>query len=230
MTNQILDVKGLSGGYDDLIIVKDITLRVSSGQVVSLTGRNGVGKSTLMKLISGTLKFTNGTVFFLNSDIQKIAKHKRFDLGMSYAPQESIVFDELSLEENLTLHYEDSSLERYERLFKRFPRLEERLAQKAGTLSGGEKKLLSFSRTIAEPTKLVLLDEPTEGVQSDNIDLMSEVINEEKSKGRGFLIVDQNLTFLEAFNDIIHLIDHGEQIYKIEGVNFRKEIESRIVI
>ena len=134
MTNQILDVKGLSGGYDDLIIVKDITLRVSSGQVVSLTGRNGVGKSTLMKLISGTLKFTNGTVFFLNSDIQKIAKHKRFDLGMSYAPQESIVFDELSLEENLTLHYEDSSLERYERLFKRFPRLEERLAQKAGTL------------------------------------------------------------------------------------------------
>ena len=191
MTNQILDVKGLSGGYDDLIIVKDITLRVSSGQVVSLTGRNGVGKSTLMKLISGTLKFTNGTVFFLNSDIQKIAKHKRFDLGMSYAPQESIVFDELSLEENLTLHYEDSSLERYERLFKRFPRLEERLAQKAGTLSGGEKKLLSFSRTIAEPTKLVLLDEPTEGVQSDNIDLMSEVINEEKSKGRGFLIVDQ---------------------------------------
>jgi ABC-type multidrug transport system ATPase subunit len=67
-------------------------------------------------------------------------------------------------------------------------------------------------------------------VQSDNIDLMSEVINEEKSKGRGFLIVDQNLTFLEAFNDIIHLIDHGEQIYKTEGVNFRKEIESRIVI
>ena len=230
MTNQILDVKGLSGGYDDLIIVKDITLRVSSGQVVSLTGRNGVGKSTLMKLISGTLKFTNGTVFFLNSGIQKIAKHKRFDLGMSYAPQESIVFDELSLEENLTLHYEDSNLERYERLFKRFPRLEERLAQKAGTLSGGEKKLLSFSRTIAEPTKLVLLDEPTEGVQSDNIDLMSEVINEEKSKGRGFLIVDKNLTFLEAFNDIIHLIDHGEQIYKTEGVNFRKEIESRIVI
>tara|TARA_B110000438_G_scaffold303453_1_gene365002 strand:- start:192 stop:884 length:693 start_codon:yes stop_codon:yes gene_type:complete len=230
MMNQILEVKNLSGGYDDLIIVKDITLGVSLGQVVSLTGRNGVGKSTLLKLISGTLKSSNGKVLFLKSEIQKIAKHKRFDLGMSYAPQENIVFDELSLEENLTLHYEDSSLERYERLFKSFPRLEERLTQKAGTLSGGEKKLLSFSRAIAEPTKLVLLDEPTEGVQSDNIDLMSEVINEEKSKGRGFLIVDQNLTFLEAFNDIIHLIDHGEQIYKTEGINFRKEIESRIVI
>ena len=89
---------------------------------------------------------------------------------------------------------------------------------------------MSFSRVLAEPSKLILLDEPTEGVQSDNIELMAQIIREEKLKGRGFLIVDQNLTFLEAFNDIMHLIDHGEQIFKIEGVDFREEIEARVVI
>ena len=134
------------------------------------------------------------------------------------------------MEENLTLHYEESNLKHYQSLFEKFPRLRERLDQKAGTLSGGEKKLLSFSRVLAEPSKLILLDEPTEGVQSDNIELMAQIIREEKLKGRGFLIVDQNLTFLEAFNDIMHLIDHGEQIFKIEGVDFREEIEARVVI
>jgi ABC-type branched-subunit amino acid transport system ATPase component len=230
MADLMLEVKNLSGGYDDLIIVKNISLNVYSGQVVSVTGRNGVGKSTLMKLISGSLKLSDGTVFVLNQDVRSIAKHKRLKMGVSYAPQESIVFDELSLEENLTLHYEGTDLESYDEVFKYFPRLKERLGQRAGTLSGGEKKLLSFSRVIAEPTKMVLLDEPTEGVQSDNIELMAEIIIKEKAKGRGFLIVDQNLTFLEKFNDVIHLMDHGEAIFKMEGLMFREDIEERITI
>ena len=204
--------------------------RIHSGQAISITGRNGVGKSTLLKLIFGNLMPYQGEVNFLNSNLEKIASHKRLDLGISYAPQENIVFDNLTLEENLTLHYEESNLKHYQSLFEKFPRLRERLDQKAGTLSGGEKKLLSFSRVLAEPSKLILLDEPTEGVQSDNIELMAQIIREEKLKGRGFLIVDQNLTFLEAFNDIMHLIDHGEQIFKIEGVDFREEIEARVVI
>lgn len=230
MVDSILDVKNLSGGYDDLLVVRDISLEIHSGQAISITGRNGVGKSTLLKLIFGNLKPYQGEVNFLNSNLEKIASHKRLDLGISYAPQENIVFDNLTLEENLTLHYEESNLKHYQSLFERFPRLRERLDQKAGTLSGGEKKLLSFSRVLAEPSKLILLDEPTEGVQSDNIELMAQIIREEKLKGRGFLIVDQNLTFLEAFNDIMHLIDHGEQIFKIEGVDFREEIEARVVI
>ncbi|SVA04465.1 uncharacterized protein METZ01_LOCUS57319 [marine metagenome] len=183
-----------------------------------------------MRLISGSLPCSSGELKFLGSNIVQSGGHKRFSTGMSYAPQENIVFDDLTVEENLTIHYRDSSLDRYNALFEKFPRLNERLAQRAGTLSGGEKKLLSFSRVIAEPTQLVLLDEPTEGVQSENMYLMGQVINEEKSKGRGFLIVDQNLTFLEAFTDTIHLIDHGEQIFQTEGNKFRTEIESLIAI
>ena len=230
MTSSLLAIKNLSGGYGDLLVIRSVSLSVLSGRAISITGRNGVGKSTLMRLISGSLPCSSGELKFLGSNIVQSGGHKRFSTGMSYAPQENIVFDDLTVEENLTIHYRDSSLDRYNALFEKFPRLNERLAQRAGTLSGGEKKLLSFSRVIAEPTQLVLLDEPTEGVQSENMYLMGQVINEEKSKGRGFLIVDQNLTFLEAFTDTIHLIDHGEQIFQTEGNKFRTEIESLIAI
>ena len=212
-----IDIKDLKktykGGIDAL---KGINLTINKGDFFGLLGPNGAGKTTLMRLISGSLPCSSGELKFLGSNIVRSGAHKRFSTGMSYAPQENIVFDDLTVEENLTIHYRDSSLDRYNALFEKFPRLNERLAQRAGTLSGGEKKLLSFSRVIAEPTQLVLLDEPTEGVQSENMYLMGQVINEEKSKGRGFLIVDQNLTFLEAFTDTIHLIDHGEQIFQTE--------------
>ena len=230
MNSPILKIENLSGGYGDLVIVRNISLSVGEGCAISLTGRNGVGKTTLMRLISGTLPLSDGRVDFLGASIGEIAEHQRFALGISYAPQERIVFDSLTVEDNLTLHYQVSDLSRYTALFEKFPRLFERLEQRAGTLSGGEKKLLSFTRAIAEPTKLVLLVEPTEGVQSDNIRLMAQIIVEEKNKGRGFLIVDQNLTFLEGITNTIHLIDHGEQIFQTNEASFRAEIESRIRI
>ena len=230
MKAKMLDIKGLSGGYNDLIVVRGISLHVSEGETVSVTGRNGVGKTTLMRLLSGSLPCSGSVVNFLGTDMINLAEHKRFALGISYAPQEKIIFDDLSVEDNLTLHYQDTDLNRYDSYFEKFPRLRDRLKQRAGTLSGGEKKLLSFTRAVAEPTRLVLLDEPTEGVQSDNIELMAQIISDEKNKGRGFLIVDQNLTFLENITDTIHLMDHGEQIYQSNGVNFRTEIESRISI
>ena len=230
MKAKMLEIKGLSGGYNDLIVVRDISLDVSEGETVSVTGRNGVGKTTLMRLLSGSLPCSGSVVNFLGTDMINLAEHKRFALGISYAPQERIIFDDLSVEDNLTLHYQDTDLNRYDSYFEKFPRLRDRLKQRAGTLSGGEKKLLSFTRAVAEPTRLVLLDEPTEGVQSDNIELMAQIISDEKNKGRGFLIVDQNLTFLENITDTIHLMDHGEQIYQANGVNFRTEIESRISI
>lgn len=230
MRELILEVRGLSGGYGDLVVVRDISLNVRNGIVISITGRNGVGKTTLMRLISGSLPLNSGEIHFLGKKINGVAEHERFALGISYAPQERIVFDGLTVEDNLTLHYQESGLKRYSDLFDKFPRLHERLEQRAGTLSGGEKKLLSFTRVVAEPTRLVLLDEPTEGVQEDNIQIMVKVITEEKNKGRGFLIVDQNLTFLEAITDTIHLIDHGEQVYQTDEPDFRLEVESRISI
>ena len=230
MSDNVIQIEGVTGGYGDLIVVRDISFNVRAGETISITGRNGVGKTTFIKILSGSLPLSGGKIEFRGVNLSNMAEHKRFNLGISYAPQERIVFDDLSVEDNLTLHYQETDLDRYEDFFDKFPRLKERLKQRAGTLSGGEKKLLSFTRAVAEPTELVLLDEPTEGVQFDNINHMSQIISNECSKGRAFIVVDQNLSFLESITDAVHLIDHGEQIYYTDEKDFRPEIESRISI
>jgi ABC-type branched-subunit amino acid transport system ATPase component len=228
---ELLSVENLSGGYGDIIVVSDLSLRLAKGQAVCVTGRNGVGKSTLVRLITGSLKPGSGKVMFDGQDLTAAPAHDRARLGMGYAPQEGVVFDTLSVAENLTLHHRDRSLERYSELFAAFPRLSDRLAQRGGTLSGGEKKILSFCRALAEDTRLVILDEPTEGVQPENIALMAEAINRGKAAGRAFLIVEQNLNLVEAVADKALLMDHGECIYTHSGTEeLRVELAERLKI
>lgn len=227
----LLSVENLSGGYSDVIVVNDLSLTLPQGQVLCVTGRNGVGKSTLVRLITGSLKSASGKVMFDGQDLTGAPAHGRSRQGIGYAPQEGVVFDTLTVSENLTLHHRDRSLERYAELFTAFPRLSDRLAQRAGTLSGGEKKILSFCRTLAEDTELVILDEPTEGVQPENIALMAEAINRGKAAGRSFLIVEQNLSLVETVADQALLMDHGECIYTHEGTaNIRVELAERLKI
>jgi ABC-type branched-subunit amino acid transport system ATPase component len=176
----LLSIENLTGGYGEIVIVTGLSLSLSQGQVLCVTGRNGVGKSTLVRLVTGALRPASGRVVFEGADLTFAPAHGRARQGMGYAPQEGVVFDTLSVAENLTLHHRDRSLDRYHDLFAMFPRLPDRLGQRAGTLSGGEKKILSFCRALAEDTRLVILDEPTEGVQPENIALMAEAINRGK--------------------------------------------------
>ncbi|MCO6410647.1 ABC transporter ATP-binding protein [Hoeflea alexandrii] len=227
----LLSIDNLTGGYGEIVIVTDLSLALSQGQALCVTGRNGVGKSTLARLVTGSLMPASGQVVFLGEDLTFAPAHGRARQGMGYAPQEGVVFDTLSVAENLTLHHRDRSLERYKELFAMFPRLPDRLGQRAGTLSGGEKKILSFCRALAEDTKLVILDEPTEGVQPENIALMAEAINRAKDAGRGFLIIEQNLSLVEAVADQAALMDHGECIYTHSGtINLRAELAERLKI
>ena len=159
----VLRLDNISGGYGDIKVVSGVSLAVSAGEVACITGRNGVGKTTLMRMIAGFLPVMNGQVVLKDRQLGELKPHQRNRLGLAYAPQENVVFDDLSVRENLTLHHANRSLERYGDLFAAFPRMEERLEQKAGTLSGGERKILSFCRTLAEQSDLVLLDEPTRG-------------------------------------------------------------------
>jgi ABC-type branched-subunit amino acid transport system ATPase component len=206
----LLSIENLTGGYGEIVIVTGLSLSLSQGQALCVTGRNGVGKSTLVRLVTGALRPASGRVVFEGADLTFAPAHGRARQGMGYAPQEGVVFDTLSVAENLTLHHRDRSLDRYHDLFAMFPRLPDRLGQRAGTLSGGEKKILSFCRALAEDTRLVILDEPTEGVQPENIALMAEAINRAKDAGRGFLIVEQNLSLVEAVADQAALMHHGE--------------------
>ena len=209
----VLSIDALGGGHGDITVIHDFSAAVAPGEVAFVTGRNGVGKSTLVKLVAGHLPVRAGRLTFRGEDLTAAPGHRRRHLGLGYAPQEGIVFDELTVAENLTLQYADRALDRYESLFALFPFLAERLAQRAGTLSGGEKKILSFCRALGEGTALVILDEPTEGVQAENIASMAGAVREAAKGGRAFLIVEQNLNLVEEVADRVYLLDRGSCVF-----------------
>ena len=228
----VLSIDALSGGHGDITVIHRFSAAVAPGELAFVTGRNGVGKSTLVKLVAGHLPVRAGRLTFRGEDLTAAPGHRRRRLGLGYAPQEGIVFDELTVAENLTLQYASRSLDRYEALFARFAFLAERLAQRAGTLSGGEKKILSFCRALAEDTALVILDEPTEGVQAENIARMAAAIREAAVEGgRAFLVVEQNLNLVEEVADRVYLLDRGACVYDApNGPDLRAALLDRLRI
>jgi len=210
-----LDFERVCGGYGNVDVVREISGRAVGGEVLCVIGRNGVGKSTLMKLLLGYLPCRSGAVSFNGRQINRLDPTGRHRLGISYSPQERPVFDSLSVQDNLVLTRADRSLDPYRPFFERFPVLSRRLAQHAGTLSGGEKKLLAFTRTLAESLPVVLFDEPSEGVQWENVLHMAAMIEQRKADGAAFVVVEQNLAFAERIADRYLVIDQGRVV--LEG-------------
>jgi branched-chain amino acid transport system ATP-binding protein len=205
-----LEFDGLVGGYGGVTVVRGISGAVAAGEVLCVIGRNGVGKSTLLKLLFGELACRAGHIRFEGRAIEAVEPAARRALGIACCPQERPVFESLSVRDNLTLMRADRRLDAFAPLFKRFPILARRLNQHAGTLSGGEKKLLSFTRGLSEAQPLTLLDEPSEGVQWENIVHMAEAIDEAKtSRGMAFVVVEQNLAFAERIADRYLVIEQG---------------------
>jgi branched-chain amino acid transport system ATP-binding protein len=210
-----LAFENLTGGYGSTTIVRDLSGAAATGEVLCVLGRNGVGKSTLMKLLFGYLPCRSGRVLLHGKQVDGLDPAARRRLGMTFCPQERPVFDDLSVRDNLTLMRINRHLSPFRSYFARFPILERRLAQQAGTLSGGEKKILSFVRGLAEDQPVVLLDEPSEGVQWENILHMDACIAEKKAAGAAFIVVEQNLAFAERIADRYLVVDQGRAI--LEG-------------
>ncbi|MGE0314123.1 MAG: ABC transporter ATP-binding protein [Lautropia sp.] len=210
MSARGLRFEHLAAGYGDTMVIRDVSGEAGAGRVLAILGRNGVGKSTLMKALAGFVPVSSGSVGWNGEDLSRVPAHARLAAGIAYAPQENVVFGELSVADNLWLHLHDRDPIRYEAALAAFPRLRERMRQRAGSLSGGERKLLSFTRTLGLRATLSLLDEPTEGVQPENIDRMVQLIVSARSRGLGFVIVEQNLGFVERIADEILVLDHGE--------------------
>lgn len=204
-----LAFSGITGGYGSTVIVRDLGGVVGAGEVLCILGRNGVGKSTLMKLLCGYLPCLSGGVLLSGRRLDGLDPAARRRAGVTYCPQERPVFDDLSVRDNLSLMRARRHLEPFRPYFQRFPILERRLGQHAGTLSGGEKKILSFVRGLAEDQPLVLLDEPSEGVQWENILHMADAIAEKKAAGAAFVVVEQNLAFAERIADRYLVMDQG---------------------
>jgi len=203
---------GIVGGYGSVVVVRGVSGAVAAGEVLCVIGRNGVGKSTLLKLLFGQLPCREGSVRFEGRAIEHVEASRRRALGIGYCPQERPVFDDLSVRDNLTLMRTDRRVDAFEPLFARFPILKRRLAQHAGTLSGGEKKILSFARGLSEAQPLLLLDEPSEGVQWENIVQMAEAIAVAKAGGAAFVVVEQNLAFAELIADRYLVIEQGRGV------------------
>lgn len=200
----------LEGGYGDTIVLRGVNGTVREGEVLGVLGRNGVGKTTLLRLLTGCLRPSAGSVRWRGKALGDLPAHARRRAGIGYAPQEDLVFERLTVRDNLTLHRRERGLEAYDALFETFPRIAERLRQPAGQLSGGEKKLLSFCRVLAERTPLTLIDEPSEGVQQENQAHMIGHIRRRRDQGASFIIVEQNLDFLLATMQQVLVLDHGE--------------------
>jgi ABC-type branched-subunit amino acid transport system ATPase component len=227
----LLAFEGLTGGYGDTVVLRDIGGTVREGQVLGVLGRNGVGKTTLLRLLMAYLRPSGGSILWRGEPLAARSTHARRRVGISYAPQERLVFDHLTVQENLTLHRGDRSLDGYTELFEAFPRVAERLRQPAGNLTGGEKKLVSFCRVLAEQSPLTLLDEPSEGVQQENLDRMVRLLQQRQARGAAFIIVEQNLNFLMATMQRVLVLDHGECVLAGAADSIaRATLEQRLMV
>jgi ABC-type branched-subunit amino acid transport system ATPase component len=202
----------LTGGYGGVDVVRGVSGAVAAGEVLCVIGRNGVGKSTLLKMLFGEVACRAGSVHLEGRAIEQVEPAQRRALGISYCPQERPVFDNLSVRDNLTLMRDDRNLSAFEPYFALFPILAQRLGQHAGTLSGGEKKILSLVRGLAEAQPVILLDEPSEGVQWENIVHMATLIDAAKAAGTAVIVVEQNLAFAELIADRYLVIEQGSVV------------------
>ncbi|WP_094545664.1 urea ABC transporter ATP-binding subunit UrtE [Petroclostridium xylanilyticum] len=230
----MLNVKNLSAYYDESLILKDINLRMNEGQVVCLLGRNGVGKTTFLKSIMGLVRTPNGSISFDGTEMIKMPTYKRALEGIGYVPQGRDIFPQLSVYENLLLGLERNKNKGTmdESIYELFPVLKTMLKRKGGDLSGGQQQQLAIARALVSNPKLLLLDEPTEGIQPSIIQEIARVIKKLKSNGKiTMLIVEQYLEFVLEVADYFYVMDKGRIV--MEGATKDvdpQEIQEKIAI
>jgi ABC-type branched-subunit amino acid transport system ATPase component len=213
MTEAMLAVNGLSSGYGQATVVRNLDLTIARGEIVAVVGKNGMGKSTLLKSIMGYLPKFSGSVSMAQNAISESRPHQIARLGVAYVPQEKALFQDLTVEENIRLALRGSAgwNEAKATIGRCFPFLLQRLQQKAGTLSGGEQKMLLMARGLSVRAKVLLIDEITEGMQPSIISNLVNIIKTERDRsGLGVLLVEQNIPFTRAVSDRYVLLDKGE--------------------
>lgn len=210
----MLEVNNLKSGYGKLMILGGVSMNVKAGEVVSIIGRNGVGKSTFVKTVIGLLPVKEGSISFPSgTDVSKWPAYRRARCGMAYVPQGHGIFPQLTVEENLkigALINEKEKEENYERVYEYFPRIAERRKQTAGTMSGGEQAMLSIGRVLINKPDIILLDEPSEGVQPNIVFKIGEIIVKiSREMGLTVLLVEQHFGLIQQVSERAYVMDKG---------------------
>ena len=216
----LIDVRGLRGGYGKTPILQGIDLAVKRGEIVGVIGRNGVGKTTMMRCLIGLIAAAAGTIRFKDRDITRTTADQRAQLGIGYIPQGRDVFPRMTVEENLRvgeLIGRDKPEKLHELVYEFFPILKVRRRQRAGTLSGGEQQQLAIGRALIGNPDLMLLDEPSEGIQPTIVADISNVMTRiNRDLGTTILFVEQNLDMIMAMTRRCYVMDKGRIIAEIQ--------------
>jgi branched-chain amino acid transport system ATP-binding protein len=230
----MLKVQGLNAWYDRSHVVQNISFEVKAGEIVTLMGRNGAGKTTTLRTLMGLIGKRSGSVTFNGEEILDDAAHRRFHQGLAYVPEERRIVPGLSVRENLQLGIIASS-NRHEmaamidEIATTFPRLKERLDQDATSMSGGEQQMLAIARAMMARPRMILLDEPSEGIMPLLVDEMFHLFARMKRAGTTILLVEQNVERALRISDRAYILDQGEIVHSgsAEDLLADKEIQER---
>lgn len=230
----MLEVRNLNAWYGRSHVLQGIDLTIAKGESVCIIGRNGAGKTTTLRSIMGLVQRRAGQVLFEGKDILLEPPHRRFALGLAYVPEERRIVPGLTVAENLRLGLVASDNRKREtevidRIAETFPRLRERLGQAADTLSGGEQQMLAIARAMAADPRLIMLDEPSEGIMPILVDEMFELFARLKASGVTILLVEQNVERSLAFADRAYVMDQGVVVHSGDAKELLadKEIQER---
>lgn len=218
----MLEITSLSASYGEARVLSDVTVNVQPGEVVTLVGRNGAGKTSLLRCIMGLHRDLQGSITFDGQRIDKLSPNARARIGIGWVPDDRGIYSSLTVAENLMLppvvHPDAWTLDR---VYEAFPVLAERRSSMGTQLSGGEQQMLAIARVLRMGSRLLLLDEPSEGLAPVIVQRIGEIIREVKANGVAILLVEQNVKFASTVADRHYLLAQGRVVEQLDNADFQ---------